>query len=55
MKNPEHQILRENQKGKVKMQNDRSKMTNPKHKIRNPKQKKGGIQFLSSNDQNPKK
>jgi len=43
MQNLEHQILRENQKEKVKMQNDRAKMTNPKHKIRNPKQKKGRI------------
>jgi len=48
MKNLEHQILRENQKGKVKMQNDNSKITNPKHEIRNPKQ------CQSTNDQSPK-
>jgi hypothetical protein len=41
MKNLEHQILRENQKVKVKMQNDRSEMTNPK-------------QCQSINDQSPK-
>jgi hypothetical protein len=48
MENLEHQILRENQKEKVKMQNDRAKMTNPKHKIRNPEQ------CQNTNDQNPK-
>jgi len=36
------------------MQNANSKITNPKHEIRNPKQKKGRIQFLSTNDQSPK-
>jgi len=29
-------------------------MLNPKREIQNPKQKKGRIQFLSSNDRNPK-
>jgi hypothetical protein len=37
------------------MQNDKPKAANPKHEIRNPKQEKGRIQFLSSNDQNPKR
>jgi hypothetical protein len=41
MKNFEHRILRENQREKVKMQNDRSKMTNPK-------------QYQGTNDQSPK-